>query len=80
MKISTTETVRDITQAPRNVTGGELKSYSGLLSDAREEAISRLAEEAEALAADAVVNVRLETSESPGAAEILAYGTAVSLE
>ncbi len=72
---------RDITQAFRNITGGELKSYSNLLSDARDEALSRMAEEAESLGADAVVNIRYETSEiAQGAAEILAYGTAVRLE
>lgn len=81
MKISTTEPVRDITRALRNVTGGELKAYSGLLCDAREEALSRVAEEAEALAAAAVVTVRLEPSEIvQGAAGILASGTAVSRE
>jgi len=72
---------RDITQAIRNITGGELKSYSSLLSDAREEALSRLEEDAQSVGADAVVNVRFETSEiAQGAAEILAYGTAVRLE
>jgi len=72
---------RDITQAIRNFTGGELKSYSGLLSDSREEALSRLEDDAQNLGADAVVNVRFETSEiAQGAAEILAYGTAVRLE
>ena len=72
---------RDITQAIRNITGGELKSYSALLSDAREEALARLTEDAESRGADAVVNIRFETSEiAQGAAEILAYGTAVRLE
>ena len=49
---------RDITQAIRNFTGGELKSYSGLLNDSRDEALSRLEADAETLGADAVVNVR----------------------
>lgn len=72
---------RDITQAIRNITGGELKSYSNLLSDARNEALSRMSAEAEEMGADAVVNIRYETSEiAQGAAEILAYGTAVRLE
>lgn len=72
---------RDITQALRNITGGELKSYSNLLSDARNEALSRMSGEAEEMGADAVVNIRYETSEiAQGAAEILAYGTAVRLE
>lgn len=71
---------RDITQALRNITGGELKSYSTLLSDARDEALDRMAAAAEEMGADAVVNVRYETSEiAQGAAEVLAYGTAVRL-
>ncbi|MFB6173548.1 MAG: YbjQ family protein [Halobacteriales archaeon] len=71
---------RDLTQSIRNIAGGELKSYTGLLSDAREEALERLADAAEAEGADAVVNVRFETSEiAQGSAEILAYGTAVTL-
>jgi uncharacterized protein YbjQ (UPF0145 family) len=71
---------RDITQGLRNVVGGELKSYTGLLSDAREEAIVRMEAQAEDLGADAVVSVRFVTAEvTQGAAEILAYGTAVKL-
>jgi uncharacterized protein YbjQ (UPF0145 family) len=71
---------RDITQGLRNVVGGELKSYTGLLSDAREEAIVRMEVQAEELGADAVVSVRFVTAEvTQGAAEILAYGTAVKL-
>jgi uncharacterized protein YbjQ (UPF0145 family) len=71
---------RDITQGLRNVVGGELKSYTGLLSDAREEAIVRMETQAEELGADAVVSVRFVTAEvTQGAAEILAYGTAVTL-
>jgi uncharacterized protein YbjQ (UPF0145 family) len=72
---------RDITQSIRNITGGELKSYSGLMTQSRDEAVDRLVEAAEALGADAIVSVRFETSEiTQGAAEILAYGTAVRLE
>lgn len=71
---------RDITQGLRNIVGGELKAYTTLLTDAREEAMARMEEEAEALGADAVVNVRFETSQvANGAAELLAYGTAVRL-
>jgi uncharacterized protein YbjQ (UPF0145 family) len=71
---------RDITQGFRNVVGGELKSYTGLLADAREEAIVRMETQAEELGADAVVSVRFVTAEvTQGAAEILAYGTAVRL-
>ena len=49
---------RDITQSIRNITGGELKAYSELLTDARDEALERMVEDAERLGADAVVNVR----------------------
>lgn len=69
---------RDITQSLRNIAGGELKGYSELLTDARDEAQARMVEEAEELGADAVVNVRFEASSiASSGAEILAYGTAV---
>lgn len=72
---------RDITQSIRNIAGGELKSYSGLMSDSRDEALDRMEEDARRLDADAVLNVRFETSEiAQGASEVLAYGTAVRLE
>lgn len=71
---------RDITQGLRNVVGGELKSYSGLMSDSRGEATNRMIAEAEEMGADAVICVRYVTAEvTQGAAEILAYGTAVTL-
>jgi len=71
---------RDITQSIRNLTGGELKGYSELLTKARNEALSRMESEAESMGADAVVNVRLETSGIvDGGAEVIAYGTAVRL-
>lgn len=69
---------RDITQGLRNIVGGELKAYSELLTKARDEALSRMEEEAQAMGADAVVNVRLESSEiANGGSEVIAYGTAV---
>jgi uncharacterized protein YbjQ (UPF0145 family) len=72
---------RDVTQALRNVTGGELKAYSELLTKARDEALARMEEEAESMGADAIVNVRLETSTVvKGGAEVIAYGTAVTLK
>ncbi|MFA9417813.1 YbjQ family protein [Natrinema sp. HArc-T2] len=72
---------RDITQSIRNITGGELKAYSELLTDARDEAISRMVADADSMGADAVVNVRLESSEiANGGSEVIAYGTAVRLE
>lgn len=71
---------RDFTQAIRNVTGGELKAYSELLTKARDEAISRMEADAESMGADAVVNVRLETSKvTEGGSEVIAYGTAVTV-
>lgn len=69
---------RDITQGLRNVFGGELKGYSELLTKARDEAIERMEADAERMGADAVVNVRLETSQiTDGGSEVMAYGTAV---
>jgi len=71
---------RDITQAFRNIAGGELKAYTELLAEAREEALNRMIAEAEKLNADAVINVRFTTSAiTAGGAEIMAYGTAVKL-
>ncbi|MFP9193385.1 YbjQ family protein [Natronosalvus vescus] len=71
---------RDITQGIRNVFGGELKAYSDLLTKARDEAITRMEADAESMGADAVINVRLETSQiTDGGSEVMAYGTAVRL-
>ncbi|RCW54622.1 MULTISPECIES: YbjQ family protein [Halanaerobium] len=70
----------DIMAGLRNIVGGEVKEYTQMISEAREEALKRMIEEAESLNADAVVNVRFTTSQvMGGAAEILAYGTAVKL-
>ena len=70
----------DIMAGLRNLVGGEMKSYSSMLAGAREQALDRMAEEARALGADAVVAVRMETSAiAQGASEIVAYGTAVRL-
>lgn len=72
---------QDLAQGIKNFLGGELKGYSDLLTKAREEAIARMEADAERLGADAVVNVRLETSQiTDGGSEVLAYGTAVELE
>ncbi|GAB3027735.1 YbjQ family protein [Natronobiforma cellulositropha] len=71
---------RDITQGLRNVFGGELEAYSELLATARDEAVDRMEADAEAMGADAVVTVRLETSQiTDGGSEVMAYGTAVRL-
>ncbi|MFN2200295.1 MAG: YbjQ family protein [Caldilineaceae bacterium] len=70
----------DVLAGLRNVVGGEVTQYTSLMSEAREQAIQRMLEEAESLHADAVIGVRLTTSNvANGAAEIVAYGTAVKL-
>jgi uncharacterized protein YbjQ (UPF0145 family) len=71
---------RDILAGFKNLVGGEISDYTKLMADAREEAILRMKENAEKLGADAIVNIRFTTSTiSQGAAEIMAYGTAVKL-
>ncbi|HCS29358.1 MAG TPA: hypothetical protein DIW43_18015 [Spongiibacteraceae bacterium] len=72
---------RDLMAGLKNIFGGELKGYTELLNDAREEAIQRMTQQAEAMGANAVINVRFSTSSvTAGAAELFAYGTAVILE
>ena len=72
---------RDIGAAFKTIIGGEIKGYTDMLTEARQIAISRLVDEARKLNADAVVNIRFATSSiMSGAAEILAYGTAVRLK
>jgi uncharacterized protein YbjQ (UPF0145 family) len=72
---------KDILAGFKNIIGGELKAYTELISEAREEAIVRMIKEAESLGANAVVNVRFSTSSvAQGAAELFAYGTAVKVE
>jgi len=72
---------KDIAAGLRTLVGGEIKEYTEMLEDARKEAIRRMVEEAQALGADAVVNVRFATAQTmSSAAEIMAYGTAVRLE
>ena len=71
---------RDIMAALRNIAGGEIREYTKMMAEAREQAIDRMVEEAEALGADAIVMVRFQTAEiMRGAAEMLCYGTAVRL-
>ena len=71
---------KDIGASLKNLVGGELRSYTAMLTEARQEALDRMSEQAEALGADAVINVRFTTSQiTGGAAELLAYGTAVAL-
>ena len=72
---------RDIVAAFKNMVGGEIEEYTKLLGESREQALDRMAAEAEVLGANAVVNIRFSTSEiMNGAAEIMAYGTAVVVE
>jgi len=71
---------RDIFAGFKNLIGGEISEYTKLLADSREQALQRMIKDAENLGADAIVNVRFTTSAvMQGAAEILAYGTAVKL-
>jgi len=72
---------RDIMAGLKNIVGGELKGYTELLVEARSEALKRMVAQAEELGANAVVNIRFSTSSvAQGAAEILAYGTAVKVQ
>ncbi len=69
---------RDISQGFKTIVGGELKSYTEMMNDARALATQRMTEEAEKLGADAVINIRYASSAvMQGAAEVMAYGTAV---
>ncbi|MEL6670842.1 MAG: YbjQ family protein [Bacteroidota bacterium] len=69
---------RDIIAGLKMLAGGEIREYTELLSDARDQALDRMIDEARQLGANAVVNVRYTTSNiAQGASEILVYGTAV---
>jgi uncharacterized protein YbjQ (UPF0145 family) len=72
---------RDILAGLKNIIGGEIEEYTQLQAQSREQALHRLIQDAERMGADAVVNIRFTTSMiAQGAAEILAYGTAVKLK
>lgn len=72
---------KDIKAGFRHMVGGEIVEYTEMLAESREVAIKRMKDKAEKLGADAVINVRFMTSSiMGGAAEILAYGTAVTLK
>ena len=72
---------KDILAGFKNIVGGEIKAYTELLNEARNEALQRMLTAANAMGANAVVNVRFATSSvSGGAAELFAYGTAVKVE
>jgi len=71
---------RDLMAGLKNIVGGELKGYTELLIEAREEAFSRMKDQAKQLGANAIVNVRFSTSSvASGASEIYIYGTAVTV-
>jgi uncharacterized protein YbjQ (UPF0145 family) len=71
---------RDVMAGFKNLVGGEIKSYTDMTTQAREEAFNRMVNQAVDLGADAVINMRFATSMiMQGAAEMLAYGTAVKL-
>ena len=72
---------KDIFAGLKNIVGGELKGYTELMQEARQEAIDRMVAEAQSMGANAVLNVRFATTSiAAGAAEILAYGSAVQLD
>ena len=76
--IQTKHIGNDIAQSFKTLVGGELKSYNDMMNDARALATKRMVAEAEALGADAIVNIRYASSAiMQGAAEVIAYGTAV---
>lgn len=71
---------KDIMAGLRMIVGGEIKEYTEMLIEARNESLRRMQAQAEELGADAIINVRFMTSQvMSGAAELLAYGTAVKL-
>ena len=71
----------DIMAGLRNLVGGEVKEYTKLMAESREQSIDRMVEEAKNLGANAIIGLRFSTSEiMSGAAEILVYGTAVVVE
>ena len=78
--IQTKNIGRDITQSFKTLVGGELKAYNEMMNDARALATKRMVQEAEILMADAIVGVRYASAAvMSGAAEVMAYGTAVKI-
>ncbi|MCI8964373.1 MAG: YbjQ family protein [Eubacterium sp.] len=72
---------RDITQSFKTLVGGELKAYTDMMNEARALATKRMVAEAESLGADGIVNVRYASAAvMQGAAEVMAYGTAVKFK
>jgi len=72
---------KDIMASFKTIVGGELKGYSDMMNEARAKATKRMVEEAEALGADGIINIRYASSAvMQGAAEVMAYGTAVKFK
>ncbi len=72
---------KDIGAVFRNIVGGEVVEYTKLMAESREQALDRMVANAREMGANAVIGIRFTTSEiMGGAAELLAYGTAVELE
>ena len=72
---------RDLFAGLKNIIGGELKGYTELMEETRNEATERMIAQATKFGANAVVGIRFSTSDvAPGAAEVFAYGTAVKVE
>lgn len=72
---------KDIMAGIKNIFGGELKAYTELMQEAREESLQRMIAQAKSIGANAVINVRFATSSiTVGAAELFVYGTAVVLD
>ena len=72
---------RDLMAGLKNIFGGELKGYTELLNESRQEALERMQAQAKKLGANAVINIRFSTSSiAAGASELMAYGTAVYIE
>lgn len=72
---------KDIVAGLKTIVGGEISEYTEMLSESRREALQRMMEDAQSVGADAVINIRYSTSAvMSGAAEMLAYGTAVKLK
>jgi uncharacterized protein YbjQ (UPF0145 family) len=72
---------RDLMAGLKNIVGGELKGYTELMKESRQQATERMMEQARRLGANAIINIRYATSSvTQGAAELFAYGTAVRVE
>ena len=71
---------RDITASFKNLVGGEMSGYNDMLTEARQIAIGRMVDEAEAIGANAIIGMKLMSSAVAAGAEMVAYGTAVVVE